>query len=134
MQPDITFFGEQLPDKFFDSLNEVDRPAVDLVIVIGTSLKVKPVSMIPDFVRAEVPQIYISREAIRDIAFDLQLLGSCDTVVAELCRAAGEGWELKHEMLHPETVKATVTPVEGLAGVSVVELPSDNGAKSSEKS
>lgn len=29
--------------------------------------------------------------------FDLQLLGNCDTIVAELCRMAG--WELKHEKL-----------------------------------
>ncbi|KAF9980427.1 NAD-dependent histone deacetylase sir2, partial [Entomortierella chlamydospora] len=29
--------------------------------------------------------------------FDVQLLGNCDTIVAELCRMAG--WELKHEQL-----------------------------------
>ena len=31
------------------------------------------------------------------MAFDVQLLGNCDTIVAELCRMAG--WELKHEKL-----------------------------------
>jgi NAD-dependent histone deacetylase SIR2 len=105
-------------------LNDVDRPVVDLVIVIGTSLKVQPVSMIPDFINPDVPQIYISREPIRDIAFDLQLLGDCDTVVAELCRAAGNGWELEHEMLHPETTKASIRRVGIVPGASSIKLPS----------
>lgn len=43
-QPDITFFGEQLLNTFFDRLTEQDRTKVDLVIVVGTSMKVAPVS------------------------------------------------------------------------------------------
>ena len=62
MKPDITFFGESLPKIFYDSVNEVDRPLVDLVIVIGTSMKVAPVSEIPHHIRHEVPAIYISRD------------------------------------------------------------------------
>jgi NAD-dependent SIR2 family protein deacetylase len=45
MQPDITFFGEKLTDAFENALNE-DRPKVDLLLVVGTSLKVSPVSEI----------------------------------------------------------------------------------------
>ena len=60
-QPDITFFHEDLPDTFHDRLNEV-HDQVDLVIVIGTSLKVAPVAEIPGFMPANVPQIYISRD------------------------------------------------------------------------
>jgi NAD-dependent histone deacetylase SIR2 len=62
MKPDITFFGEALPDNFFDRLKDVDREKVDLVIVMGTSMKVAPVSEIPNFVPRDVPQIYISRD------------------------------------------------------------------------
>jgi NAD+-dependent protein deacetylase SIR2 len=104
-------------------LNDVDRPLVDLVVVIGTSLKVRPVSMIPEFIRPEVPQIYISREPIHDISFDLQLLGDCDTILAEVCRAAGTGWELEHDMLHPKTVKARIAQVKNIPGASVVRFP-----------
>lgn len=43
-QPDIIFFGEKLPNTFFDRLVEEDRDVVDLVIVMGTSMKVAPVS------------------------------------------------------------------------------------------
>lgn len=43
MKPDIVFFGEKLPPLFDQSLKE-DREKVDLLIVIGSSLKVAPVS------------------------------------------------------------------------------------------
>lgn len=45
LQPDITFFGEKLTDDFDKALLE-DRPSVDLLLVIGTSLKVSPVAEI----------------------------------------------------------------------------------------
>lgn len=44
-QPDITFFGEKLNDEF-DRLFFADRDEVDLLLIIGTSLKVSPVSEI----------------------------------------------------------------------------------------
>lgn len=62
MKPDITFFGEQLPNDFFDRLKEHDREKVDLVVVMGTSMKVAPVSEIPNFLPRDVPQIFISRD------------------------------------------------------------------------
>ena len=43
MKPDIVFFGEPLPSGFNDHLDE-DRLKADLLIVIGSSLKVAPVS------------------------------------------------------------------------------------------
>ena len=74
------------------------------MIVIGTSLKVAPVAEIPNFVSgqsASIPQIYISRDPCQHIAFDIELLGECDVVIAELCRRAG--WKLEHEMaVRPE--------------------------------
>lgn len=61
-QPDITFFGENLPPTFNDRLVKHDRDLVDLVLVIGTSLKVAPVSEIVGFLPPNIPQLYISRE------------------------------------------------------------------------
>jgi hypothetical protein len=61
LQPDITFFGEALPGAFHDRLLKHDRGRADLVIVIGTSLKVAPVSEIVGVFPPSVPQIYISR-------------------------------------------------------------------------
>lgn len=61
LQPDITFFGEDLPDEFGERLIHQDRELADLVIVIGTSLKVAPVAEVPGILPRNVPQIYISR-------------------------------------------------------------------------
>lgn len=91
LKPSITFFGEALPSTFHDSLMEKCRPLVDLVLVIGTSLQVAPVSEIPGFLPKHVPQIYISRESCKHVGFDVELLGECDEVVGELVRRAG--WE-----------------------------------------
>ena len=116
MKPDITFFGEDLPAIFHNRLVKHDRALVDLVIVIGTSLKVAPVSEVVDVIPSHVPQIYISREVGRfpradinafvdpdlflqpcsHVEFDIDLLGDCDTVVTELARRAG--WDLQHKM------------------------------------
>lgn len=60
-QPDITFFGEDLPDEFGHRLVLQDRQLADLVIVIGTSLKVAPVAEVPGVLPPNVPQIFISR-------------------------------------------------------------------------
>jgi NAD-dependent histone deacetylase SIR2 len=109
MKPDITFFGEALPDTFGERLTKHDKDIVDLVIVIGTSLKVAPVSEVVPFLPAHIPQIYISREPVNHVNFDIDLLGDCDIVVAELCRRAG--WDLQHEMI-PENQKVDILLVE----------------------
>ena len=110
MKPDITFFGEQLPNDFFKRFADTDSKTVDLVLVIGTSLKVAPVSEMPNYLPHDVPHIYISREPIEHVNFDIQLLGKCDEVVTELARKAG--WELRHEMVAP----GLGVEVEGLDG------------------
>jgi NAD-dependent SIR2 family protein deacetylase len=46
MKPDIVFFGEGLPEIFHDSMAK-DKDECDLLIVIGSSLKVRPVALIP---------------------------------------------------------------------------------------
>lgn len=46
MKPDIVFFGEGLPDSFHKAIEE-DKNNCDLLIVIGSSLKVRPVARIP---------------------------------------------------------------------------------------
>ncbi|KAI1205036.1 SIR2-domain-containing protein [Annulohypoxylon truncatum] len=102
MKPDITFFGEELPDEFSQRLVKHDRDLVDLVVVIGTSLKVAPVSEVVPYLPPHIPQIYISRTPVNHINFDIDLLGDCDVVVAELCRRAG--WDLDHKMVSPDQV------------------------------
>lgn len=61
-QPDITFFHEKLQDRFFDRFRDRDWDKVDLVIVIGTSMTVAPVSEIPIALPPHIPHINISRD------------------------------------------------------------------------
>ncbi|KAI1826985.1 SIR2-domain-containing protein [Xylaria intraflava] len=110
MKPDITFFGEPLPGEFSKRLVKHDRNLVDLVIVIGTSLKVAPVSEVVPFLPTNIPQICITRDPIGHVNFDIDLLGDCDVVVTELCRRLG--WELNHPMVSPNQ-KINVTLEHG---------------------
>ncbi|XP_013411403.1 NAD-dependent protein deacetylase sirtuin-1 isoform X2 [Lingula anatina] len=91
MKPDIVFFGESLPEEFHKSMSH-DKDNCDLLIVIGSSLKVRPVALIPNSVSPHVPQILINREPLKHLNFDVELLGDCDGIVQELCRRLGEGW------------------------------------------
>ncbi|KAH6690681.1 DHS-like NAD/FAD-binding domain-containing protein [Plectosphaerella plurivora] len=110
MKPDITFFGEDLPDAFGRRLATHDRDRVDLVLVIGTSLKVTPVSEIVSWLPSHVPQICISLDPIQHMNFDIDLLGECDIVVAELARRVG--FPLTHDMI-PANQAVSVATEEG---------------------
>ncbi|CAG9539951.1 unnamed protein product [Cercopithifilaria johnstoni] len=88
MKPDIVFFGEDLSDDFHEKMAE-DRERVDLVVVIGSSLKVQPVALLPYNVSPEVPQILINRESLPHYASDIELLGNCDDIVAQLALVLG---------------------------------------------
>ena len=46
MKPDIVFFGQSLPEEFHRQI-QLDKDECDLLIVIGSSLKVQPVALIP---------------------------------------------------------------------------------------
>lgn len=70
---------------------------MDLLIVMGSSLKVSPVSEIMSQIPHSVPQILINRTPITHMTFDVQLLGDSDVIVPELCRMLN--WDLKHDSL-----------------------------------
>ena len=44
-KPNVVFYGEGLPTRFFEKLGECKD--VDLIIIMGTSLKVQPFASIP---------------------------------------------------------------------------------------
>ncbi|XP_037070447.1 NAD-dependent protein deacetylase sirtuin-1-like, partial [Pollicipes pollicipes] len=92
MKPDIVFFGEGLSDEFHSSM-ERDRDRCDLLIVIGSSLKVRPVALIPSSVGPEVAQILINREPLPHLNCDVQLLGDCDVIIDHLCHLLGGSFE-----------------------------------------
>ncbi|XP_046664934.1 NAD-dependent protein deacetylase sirtuin-3, mitochondrial-like [Homalodisca vitripennis] len=63
VKPDITFFGEMLPERFM-SLYEVDAIDAELLIVIGTSLVVYPFAGLADMVPDDIPRLLINRDVV----------------------------------------------------------------------
>jgi len=113
-KPDITFFGENLPERFH-KLHERDTNAADLLIVMGTSLQVQPVSTLPSLVDNFCPRLLLNREPcgvfgagsmpsfLPDTGFrffqednyrDIFSPGDCDDSVTRLCELAGWSDEL----------------------------------------
>ncbi|KAH9066902.1 SIR2-domain-containing protein [Lactarius vividus] len=83
MKPDITFFGEKLTDSFEECLVR-DRDQVDLILIIGTSLKVAPVSDIITHIPHSVPQILINKTPVTHINPDIILLGDADSIIEHI--------------------------------------------------
>ncbi|TMS37414.1 hypothetical protein L596_004349 [Steinernema carpocapsae] len=92
VKPDIVFFGEGLPRHFHSSVDE-DKEVADLLIVMGSSMKVQPVGLIPNHLPNHVPQILINREVLTSkVNCDIQLLGDCDVIVKQLCMLLGRAY------------------------------------------
>lgn len=116
VKPDIVFFGESLPSRFFSALKS-DFAKIDLLIVMGTSLQVQPFASLVGKVPSKTPRLLINKEktgqgdslfgmlglgggmdfdsdkAYRDVAW----LGNCD----DGCLALAEflGWKAELEEL-----------------------------------
>jgi NAD-dependent deacetylase sirtuin 2 len=66
VKPSIVFFEESLPEAFHRTATQ-DLPACDLLLVMGTSLKVQPFSGLINLVGANVPRIVINRERVGEL-------------------------------------------------------------------
>lgn len=67
VKPDIVFFGENLPSRYF-TLREKDLMEADLLIVAGTSLKVTPFADTMHYCNAKTPRLLINRERVGGIS------------------------------------------------------------------
>ena len=93
VKPDIVFFGEDLPNRFHRLL-KTDIPKADLLLVMGTSLQVAPVSMIPNMVLRyrQCNRVLFNRDLVmkmRKGGRDIFVPGDCDTNVQELLNLLG---------------------------------------------
>lgn len=76
LKPDIVFFGEPLGEGFERHIQD-DLPQCDLLVVMGSSMRVQPVATIPSMLARDVPQILINRELVMSPhQFDVELLGA----------------------------------------------------------
>ncbi|XP_058715889.1 NAD-dependent protein deacetylase sirtuin-2 isoform X3 [Poecile atricapillus] len=113
VKPDIVFFGENLPSRFF-TLLESDFEKVDLLLIMGTSLQVQPFASLISRVPTNTPRLLINKEktgqsdplmslmgfggmdfdsdkAYRDVAW----LGDCDSGCLALAELLGWKEELQ---------------------------------------
>ena len=94
IKPDIVFYGEYLPGRFSE-LMENDFKKCDLLIVIGTSLKVGSVSYLPGMVNKNVPRVLINNEKVNTynevLALKIQddgsekLVSNCTSNQSKIC-------------------------------------------------
>uniref|UniRef100_A0A8C6Y9Q8 NAD-dependent protein deacetylase n=1 Tax=Naja naja TaxID=35670 RepID=A0A8C6Y9Q8_NAJNA len=105
VKPDIVFFGENLPPRFF-SLMQSDFQNADMLIIMGTSLQVQPFASLVSRVPTNTPRLLINKEKTGEVRLGLQpaffgldvaWLGDCD----EGCLALAEllGWKKELEEL-----------------------------------
>jgi len=67
VKPALTFFGEDLPERFHDLVDD-DMEEADLLLVLGTSLQVAPMSKIPHHV--DCRRVLLNRECVGGIGAD----------------------------------------------------------------
>jgi len=63
IKPNITFFGEALPSRFSE-LAGADCSSADLLLVLGTSLRVYPVADVPLRVSDEIPRLLVNKDLV----------------------------------------------------------------------
>lgn len=66
-----------------------DREHVDSILVMGTSLKVAPVSDLLTHMPPSTPVVLVNRTPILHMAMDVMLLGDSDVVLDYLSRRLG---------------------------------------------
>ena len=62
VKPDVVFFGEPLPETFRNEVFTVKE--ADLVIIMGTSLKVAPFSLLLEIIPKTTPVVLLNREDV----------------------------------------------------------------------
>ncbi|XP_039767284.1 NAD-dependent protein deacetylase sirtuin-3, mitochondrial isoform X1 [Ornithorhynchus anatinus] len=107
VKPDIVFFGEQLPQRFF--LHVADFPLADLLLVIGTSLEVEPFASLAGAARSSTPRVLINRDAVGPFARgpranDVAQLGDVVSGVEKLVDLLGWTEEIR-DLIRRETEK-----------------------------
>ncbi|KAI1720607.1 sir2 family domain-containing protein [Ditylenchus destructor] len=106
VKPDIVFFGESLPSRFFTTAL-TDFPKCDLLVIMGTSLVVQPFASLVQQVPSDTPRLLINLTPVgKDMGFfsdkvmsydepnnirDVFWKGTCDDGAIKLARLLG--WE-----------------------------------------
>ncbi|XP_067618929.1 NAD-dependent protein deacetylase Sirt2-like [Eurosta solidaginis] len=101
VKPDIIFFGENLPERFYE-LPEKDFEDCDLLIVMGTSLEVYPFAALVNYVGPQCIRLLINRTPIHQFNVespknvrDISFIGDCDDAIWQIAEALDWAKELR---------------------------------------
>lgn len=97
VKPDIVFFGEAMPERFF--MYQEDSIYADFLIILGTSLEVYPFAAIAEEVNYNVPRILFNRDVVGSLglrAKDAIFTGDITENVINLARSLGWLEELEN--------------------------------------
>ena len=84
LKPDITFFGESLPETAWAGAMDAMATA-DLVLVLGTSLAVYPAAALPDYRSRQARLVIVNRDPTPlDAAADAVLRGDLPAVMRQI--------------------------------------------------
>lgn len=143
VKPKIVFFGESLPERFFD-LHQDDLSSCDLLIVLGTSLVVHPFASLVSIASSSAPRLLINREPAgtcdklrSGFRFEKEQEGQnwrdafracdCDSGCRELAKALG--WESELESLIESRGASDVLPARWTVDAAVVDGGYAHGGK-----
>ena len=134
LKPDVVLFGENLPQSFFKTW-EADQKQLDLLIVIGTSMKVAPVSLMSEDIDPKIPRILINLTPVgRRGTFDINLIGNCDDIIRVLVKKLE--WNVEEQpptvsyslmFSSPNVTTITVDRAENSASVKASGNTEDEG-------
>ncbi|KAF8316812.1 SIR2-domain-containing protein [Clavulina sp. PMI_390] len=134
MKPDITFFGEALHSNFDELfVEDIKRADFDLLLIIGTSLKVAPVADIVYRVPHSIPQVLINKTPVVHGDPDVVLLGDADEIVQYLCNRLGKGWILPPPLAVPKVKEVKDQSLTAATAQMTIEsdAPSPTGSSGS---
>ncbi|XP_064484920.1 NAD-dependent protein deacetylase sirtuin-2-like [Ornithodoros turicata] len=153
VKPDIVFFGERLPERFFQLADE-DFAKCDLLLIIGTSLQVQPFAGLVDRVHNSIPRLLINLEKCgqgnlmsKIFGFscgldfdseanyrDVALLGTCDDGCRQIAQLLG--WKEELEKLvaqYQSDMKAEADAIAAAAAAAEATRIAEERAKAAKE-
>ena len=126
VKPDCVLFGQDLPEKYYDII-QGKLKNIDLLIIMGTSLSVTPVSELPKQINTNCVRVLMNLDNIKNgnrvFNFnrinnnrDIFLKDTSDNIVKELCKLLGwdkelNDLELKFKDISDNLIKNCDLPV-----------------------
>jgi len=119
IRPGIVFYGQATNLNEYEAYEDAKR--ADLLIVVGTSLQVAPISELPALMH-NVPSILINREPV-NCEFNVELLGECSDIIEGIENKLGWEFEKTGEDVLPQFLRPNqlVFQRKEISGTHVVE-------------